>query len=479
LPEYKGHKWDGDVDPIATMLKNVSEFKWTAVESATSTGKTFGAAVAMLYFLERFPNCLVVTTAPKGEQLKLNLWKEVQKLHPMFGRGELQVLKLRMNPPNEEWQAVGLIAGVSAEESEQSARRAQGIHADVMLVIVEEAPGVNQAVLTALENTCTGEKNVILAIGNPDSEQDTLHRFSRMPHVNRIRISALDHPNVVTKNAGLIPGAQTLAGLGRLMNKYGSPDSRMYLSRARGICPSEAADSLIRWEWCRQSVSRVPKEGLPAIGTDVANSVDGDEGAIAYGLGTKLIEVESAPCPNANILGEKVHTIRIQRGVPQELVGVDGVGVGAGAVNELLRLGSHVQNIQSGAEPIDIYTEHGHKMQEVFKNLRSQMWWLMRLDLQFGDASAIVLPEDEELWADLCTPKFFTRNGMIYVEPKEEIKKRLGRSPNKGDAAVYWNWVRKRRGTVAATTQDVKTDQTRHSLDGARASLGAGRHRTW
>jgi hypothetical protein len=139
-------------------------------------------------------------------------------------------------------------------------------------------------------------------------------------------------------------------------------------------------------------------------------------------------------------------------------------------------------NIQSAAKPFEIYTGHGHKMQEVFKNLRSQMWWLMRLDLQFGETSNIVLPEDDELWADLCTPKFFTRNGMIHVEPKEEIKKRLGRSPNKGDAAVYWNWVRHyagRKGVVEEIDEKPEFERQTAQTMLHDSPYAAERRRTW
>lgn len=44
---------------------------------------------------------------------------------------------------------------------------------------------------------------------------------------------------------------------------------------------------------------------------------------------------------------------------------------------------------------------------------------------------------------------------MVFVdevESKENIKKRLGRSPNKGDSVVYWNWVRVKRGFWEAKT---------------------------
>jgi len=57
----------------------------------------------------------------------------------------------------------------------------------------------------------------------------------------------------------------------------------------------------------------------------------------------------------------------------------------------------------------------------------------------------ICIPNDEELIADLCSPTYTDNDKVMIVESKDTIKKRLGRSPNKGDAAVYWNWVRKGR----------------------------------
>jgi hypothetical protein len=128
-------------------------------------------------------------------------------------------------------------------------------------------------------------------------------------------------------------------------------------------------------------------------------------------------------------------------------VGVDGIGLGAGTVNKLRGdLSFPCVDIQSGTSAVEQY-EGGLQMEEKFKNLRAQMWWQMRVDLQFGE---IVLPNDPDLFADLCAPKWSATDKVIVVEPKEQIKKRLKRSPNKGDAAVMWNWVRKQRVTEAA-----------------------------
>lgn len=55
----------------------------------------------------------------------------------------------------------------------------------------------------------------------------------------------------------------------------------------------------------------------------------------------------------------------------------------------------------------------------------------------------IALPPDQELQADLTTPIYTVRTGeppKIYVESKEDIIKRLGRSPDKGDVVVY-SWA--------------------------------------
>ena len=184
------------------------------------------------------------------------------------------------------------------------------------------------------------------------------------------------------------------------------------------------------------------------------------------------MEVTSFPCPNALELGIRVAN-EMGGEVRPERVGVDSVGVGAATVNKLRELGHwRVCAINAGAkaEPtVDRETriEAGVSVveQERFQNLRSQMWWYMRRDLQ---RKHIAIPNDEELIEDLTTPSWWTRNGKIYVESKEEQRKRLGRSPDKGDAAVLGNWVRRRQsspeppsGPISAWDPDVLAYEAR------------------
>jgi hypothetical protein len=73
-----------------------------------------------------------------------------------------------------------------------------------------------------------------------------------------------------------------------------------------------------------------------------------------------------------------------------------------------------------------------------FANVRSQAYWQFREALnpdQLG-GSAICLPTDNELLADLCAPRFDVVKLGVKVEPKVDVVKRLGRSTDKGDAVV-------------------------------------------
>jgi len=440
IPAYANHAWDGTRNPIKRICQDLAEWKWVGVESCTASGKTYLAAGLMFWFLECYENSLVITTAPKESQLTLNLWKEASKLYPAFARGELKSLMLRMRPPSNEWLALGFVSGYRVDE--ESTTKAQGFHAEHMLIIFEETPGVPKQTINAFMNTSTAPHNLILALGNPDHQLDTLHKFCEQDNVDAIRISGFDHPNVVLNDANFVPGAQSKPGIDRMLSRYGSAEHPLYLSRARGISPAQAQDALIRLEWCFQARDRwrvledtgLDKvDGLPSLGVDVANSFDGDRGCFAFGKGSTLLRIEDFPCPNSNELGHQVYHRMQEDAIRAEYVGVDGVGVGAGTVNTLIEHEAHVRNLIGAEKAIP------SELTEEFGNLRAQMWWQLREDLRLGRVN---LPHDEELYADLSTPKWFTRSGAIYVESKEDLKKRLGRSPNKGDACVYWNWVR-------------------------------------
>jgi hypothetical protein len=74
-----------------------------------------------------------------------------------------------------------------------------------------------------------------------------------------------------------------------------------------------------------------------------------------------------------------------------------------------------------------------------FKNNRAFFMWRFREALEPGKGDDLALPPDPELKADLCAPRYKLTPQGYQVEQKDEIKKRIKRSPDKGDAVILAN----------------------------------------
>lgn len=80
--------------------------------------------------------------------------------------------------------------------------------------------------------------------------------------------------------------------------------------------------------------------------------------------------------------------------------------------------------------------------QRGFFNVRSEAIWRFReaLDPDQPGGSMIMLPDDPEMVADLTAPTFEPDMKLVKIETKEDVRKRLGRSTNKGDAVIMAWW---------------------------------------
>lgn len=110
-----------------------------------------------------------------------------------------------------------------------------------------------------------------------------------------------------------------------------------------------------------------------------------------------------------------------------------GGGWGADAHGHLKaqKIDSHAVNWVEESHGV---TRHGDLR---FRNKRAEYWWRLREALDPTGGDKIALPPDKTLAADLATPRWKrTPSGLIQVEDKGEIRKRLGRSPDRGDALV-------------------------------------------
>jgi len=116
-----------------------------------------------------------------------------------------------------------------------------------------------------------------------------------------------------------------------------------------------------------------------------------------------------------------------------DLVNVDIIGVGSSVYDSLKSYGDiEVQGINVAAAS-DVKDEKGNR---VYQNLRSELWWTLREAIDPKNPEPLTLPDDDNLLADLAAPQYSFRKGWIQIEAKEDTKKRLGRSPDSGDALM-------------------------------------------
>ena len=105
---------------------------------------------------------------------------------------------------------------------------------------------------------------------------------------------------------------------------------------------------------------------------------------------------------------------------------VDSIGMGYGVIDALNGVGR--------LSALGINVAETASMSGTYMNLRAELWFKFKAFLEEGLCK---IPNHEGMIADLVSPKYkFTAGGKIQLESKEQIKKRLGRSPDVGDALV-------------------------------------------
>lgn len=122
-------------------------------------------------------------------------------------------------------------------------------------------------------------------------------------------------------------------------------------------------------------------------------------------------------------------------GEGQPVISVDGIGIGSSVFDSLMQRNTPKVFSQIFSEGADGRRDKTGRLE--FLNLRAWAYWNLREALDPSNGHNLCLPDDDELLADLTTPLWSQMpTGKIKVESKEDIKKRLGRSTDCGDAVV-------------------------------------------
>jgi hypothetical protein len=183
-----------------------------------------------------------------------------------------------------------------------------------------------------------------------------------------------------------------------------------------------------------------PGERLDAIGVDVARGGPAQT-VIAKRYGTwfaPLIKFSGRQTTD----GPSVAALVYQEYVPGCAINIDiGATAGGGAYESLRSYRDIVDPINpiNNAQSVDMRDRSG-KYRLI--NVRAAAYWKLRECLDPFHGENLALPPDSELLADLCAPRYKLTAAGIQLEAKEDISKRLGRSPDAADAVVLCNWWR-------------------------------------
>ena len=193
-----------------------------------------------------------------------------------------------------------------------------------------------------------------------------------------------------------------------------------------------AANQMIRDEWIQGALDRV----IHAAGERVFLVCDparfGDDETVIYCMINTDIESEEIYGQKDTMYtANRLHTLAIQK--EATTIVVDEVGIGAGIVDRLREMSGgayEVLGINGASKP----TDDVH-----YYNLRAEIYDTAAQMLQEGDVD--LSWNDEVLRSQLCTPTYLFRGSKMLVEPKEDIKKRLLRSPDRGDCYTMGLYV--------------------------------------
>ena len=197
---------------------------------------------------------------------------------------------------------------------------------------------------------------------------------------------------------------------------------------------------VIPTDWVRAAQRRWlererPDVPLTAVGVDPARG-GRDNTAMAKRYDNWFDEIIAWPGIATSDGPTAANLVRQQLGDQEpNYINIDVVGYGASAYDALKVMYDTVNPVNA-AEGSD-YRDRSGKLK--MRNMRAEYYWRFReaLDPEHGDD--IALPPGNEIVADLCSARYTLTTAGVQIEAKDDIKKRLGRSPDKGEALLLAN----------------------------------------
>lgn len=365
-----------------------------------------------------------------GANLRTNLWAEMARWRNaspfllkafewtgsrIFARDHVETwfLEAKSWPMTADVEAVG--------------RTLSGLHSRFPFYLIDESGDIPPNLLRASEQGLSGcEDGLIVTAGNTTSQTGLLYEVC-----TRLRgewdkgkwsvLSITADPDDPKRTPRVDIGwaREQIAAYGR--------ENPWVMAYILGQFPPGSINALLSVEEVEAAMGRSPQAGsyewaVKRLGVDVARY--GDDRTVHF--------------PRQGLAGLKPAIMRHARG---SAVSVDIANRTMGMMNDLGVEEAYFDDTVGWAHgAVDVLRAAGRMVYAVqfdkpsanprYVNMRAQMWMEMAEWIKGGGC----LPHIAEMVAELTSPTYFFSSGKFQIEAKDQIKKRLGRSPDLADA---------------------------------------------
>jgi len=392
----------------------VPEARRVAVRGPHGLGKTTLAAWLILwavaYFETQSLDYKIITTASAWRQLTKYLWPEVRKWYRRIDWARLG-LHPEMNLENIRTDH-GEVFAVASD----SADLIEGAHAARLLYVFDEAKAIPNETWDAVEGAFSTGECMALAISTPGGRAGRFYDICR-----RARGYEDWRAEKVTLEEAIAAGRVKADWAAARLRQWGA-DSPVYQARVLGDFPEMSDRALISLAWLEAAREReLEPVGVRALGVDIAR-FGSDDSALFERQGPVIV---GADVWHGNDTMASTGRVAARGRIPAN---VDEIGVGAGVVDRLKELDHPTAGVNVGAAASE---------PDKFNNLRTELFWNLRLRFQTGEIDLTRLDGEiyDRLSGELTAMEFnFNSRGQIVLEPKDNMREKLGFSPDLSDA---------------------------------------------
>ena len=415
--EYDPKIGKGVIDWWRPASEKLVRKKRLSIRSGHGVSKSAYLSICILWFMACYFPCKIPCTAPTAHQLEDVLWAELAKWHRVL-EANCPALAAQFN-----WTRDHFTLLAAPKESFAVARTARpenpdalaGFHSDNLLIIVDEAPGVSDAIFETGQGTLSTDGAFAILAGNPTRRSG----FFFDTH-NKLR-DRWETMRVNGEECALV-GAQFKDDIA---HQYGR-DSNVYRVRVLGDFPTAEEDVVIPLELCEAAKVRdVKAYGPPVWGVDIARFGKDRTVLIKRCTNSTLDKHKSWSGQDTMQIAGRIYA-EWNDTQPEDRpanVFVDVIGIGAGVVDRLMELNLPVVGVNVAEEA---------SISDTYLRSRDELWFRARKWLEKKDCKLV---DDETLIAELSLPKYkITSTGKLQVESKDEMKKRYPQSPDVADA---------------------------------------------